>query len=437
MNNCIRKWIFGIVAACLELIPLQAHAEQLKVGVASEAAILINTETGHVLFEKNADQVLFPASITKVATGLYILEKFGNRLQEQACAKHSALAWAAVHLKRNQPARYPSYLLESKATHMGLQVGEKIPVGALLEALLIWSANDAANVLAEHVSGSVPKFMKELNDYLAFKGFKHTHFDNPHGLHHTEHQTTARDMAGIAREAMKFPLFRTIVRQEKAIRPQTNKQAALAYGQHNLLLRRDRRYFYPHATGIKNGYESKSKFTLIGSARHENRDVIAVLLGCPTNDQLYRDATALFEAAFAEKKLSRLLLTKDYDTFTLGIKGAKQQLKACMAGDLILDYYPSEEPIAHTAVDWNVRHLPIQEGQTVGSIALIDQNNVILKKMPLLAMERVDPTLLWKTRHYAALIAKMKLTKVVLLAMIFVSAIAGWIYFRSRNGINE
>lgn len=433
MSNCIRIWI---LLTGLTLSPFQNYAEQLKVGVSAEAAILINAETGHVLFEKNADQVLFPASITKVATALYILDKFGNRLQEQACANPSALAWAAVHLKRSQPARFPSYLLEAGATHIGLQAGEKISLVALLEGLLIGSANDAANVLAEHFCGSVPKFMEEMNSYLSAKGFINTHFDNPHGLHHPDHRTTARDMAGIAREAMKFPLFRNIVRQERGIKPQTNKQPPYAFGQGNLLLKRGR-YFYPYATGIKTGYTAKAKCTLIASAQHESRDVIEVLLGCTANEQRYRDATALFEAAFAERQVTRLLLTKDYDTFTLGIKGAQQQLKACMLTDLTLEYYPSEEPVIRTAVDWNVRGLPIQEGQTVGSIALIDHNNVLLKKMPLLAMERVDPTLLWKSQHYARTIAKMKLTKVVLLTMIFVSAIAGWVYIRLRRGTAE
>lgn len=428
MSNTIRIWI---ALASLALFP-SLYSQPLKVNVFAEAAILINLENGNVLFEKNADQVLFPASITKVATALYILDKYGHRLQEEATAKPSALGWAAVHLKRNNPERYPSYLLESGATHLGIQAGEKITVASLLEGLLICSANDAANVLAEHFCGSVPKFVQELNAYLGSKGFSQTHFDNPHGLHHVDHSTTARNMAGIAREAMKLPLFRTIVRKEKGLMPQTNKSDPRPYGQGNLLLRRGR-FFYPHATGIKTGYMSRSKCTLIASAEKEKRHVLAVLLGCQINEHRYKDAIALFEAAFAEKKVSRLLLTREHDSFTLALNGAKHPLKARMAEDLYMEYYPSEEPRAKTVVEWGVRQLPIRQGQVVGSISLVDQHGALLKKQPLVAIEQVDPTLFWTIRHYTGVIASMKLTKFIFLAILIVSALSGWIVYRLRS----
>ncbi len=429
MSNCIRIWLTLLGFA---LFPGQAISAGLKAAVSADAAILINGDTGQTLFEKNADAVLFPASITKVATALYILDKYGHRLKEEASANATALGWAPVHLKRSQSSRYPSYLLESGATHIGIQTGEKLSVEALLHGLLIGSANDAANVLAEHFCGSVPRFMEELNAYLLSKGFTNTHFDNPHGLYHAEHTTSARDMAGIAKEAMKFPLFRTIVRMEKALKPQTNKQPPYPYAQGNLLVRPGK-YFYPHATGIKTGYTFKSKCTLVASAEKDQRKVIAVVLGCQTNEHRYKDAITLFEAAFGEKKTSRLLLTKEYDTFSLNVKGAQHPLKAEMLKDLVLDYYPSEEPQAHTVVEWEVSRFPIQKGQIVGSIALRDQNNVLLKREPLVAIERVDPTLFWKVRHYAGVIATMKLTKAIVLAMMIVTAIAGWIYFRLKK----
>lgn len=429
MSKSIRIWL---ALSLLALLPSSLRAVPLKATVSAEAAILIDLENGNVLFEKNADQVLFPASITKVATALYILDKYGHRLKEEACAKPTALGWAAVHLKRSNPTRYPSYLLESGATHIGIQPGEILPLTALLEGLLITSANDAANVLAEHVGETVPKFMNEMNAYLHSKGFTHTRFDNPHGLHHADHRTTARDMAGIAREAMKFPLFRSIVRREKGVKPKSNKSDPYPYAQGNLLLRRGR-YFYPHATGIKTGYMSRAKFTLIASAQKEDRHVLAVLLNCQANEHRYRDAITLFDAAFAEKKVSRLLLTKEHDKFTLGLKGAKTPLKACMSGDLSMEYYPSAEPRARTIVDWDVQRLPVRQGQVVGAIRLVDQHNALIKKIPLLAIEPVDPTLSWKIRHYTGVIASMKLTKAIFLAMVIVSSLAAWILFRLKK----
>lgn len=431
MINCIRIWI---ALAGFALLPFQTHAEKagFKVSVAAESAILINADNGKVLFEKNADASLYPASITKVATALYILDKSGHRLQEEARANSQALTWAPVHLKRSQSSRYPSYYLESGAAHISLQEGEKIPAYSLLEGMLIHSANDAANVLVEHLSGTVPCFVEELNAYLRSKGYANTHFDNPHGLHHAEHRTTARDMAGIAREAMKIPLFREIVGKDQYYKPQTNKQPPGVFVQGNRLLKPGR-HFYPHATGIKTGYMSKSKFTLIASASKGNRNLIAVLLGCQENEHRYRDAIALFEAAFAEKKTSRLLLTKNYDIFTLNIKGAKQSLKARMQEDLVLEYYPSEEPEVNTLVEWSVTRLPIQKGQLVGTISLVDKNKSVVKKISLASIDQIEPTLFWQTRHYLGVILSMKLTRVILLAMLFTSAIALYILFRLKQ----
>ncbi len=413
----------------LALFSRQNFAEPLKASLLSEAGILINADTGRVLFEKNANQELFPASITKVATALYILENFGHRIKEETCAKATALGWGPVHLKRTQSSRYPSYLLESGATHMGVRVGEKISVEGLLYGLLIGSAGDAANVLAEHFGGSIPEFMQSVNVYLRAKGLTSTYFNNPHGLHHADHHTTVRDMAIVAREAMKFPLFRTIVRQEKGLRPQTNLQPPSTYGQSNLLLKPGR-FHYPYATGIKTGYMSKAKFTLIASADKDDRHVIAVIMGSQLSEHRYIDVINLFEAAFNEKKASRLLLTKEYDTFSLVVKGSASALKAHMLKDLILEYYPSEEPQVHTAIEWKVHHLPIKKGEGVGYINLFDQNNALIQKELLIATEDVNPTLYWKMRHYIGVIASMKLTKVIVLLMLIVSITAGWLYFK-------
>jgi len=431
MERRIRTWI---AVAGILFLPFSSYADKspLKVSVSADAAILIDADTGTPLFEKNADASLFPASITKVATALYILDKHGHRLREEAVASKTAVAWAPVHLKRSQSSKYPSFLLESGATHISLQEGERATAATLFEGMLIASANDAANVLAEHLSGSIPRFVEGLNVYLRSKGFNRTRFDNPHGLYHADHQTTARDMAGIAREAMKFPLFREIVGKELYNKPQTNKQPPTPFAQGNRLLRPGK-YFYPHATGIKTGYTFKSKCTLVASAEKHDRRLIAVVLGSQDNDQRYRDTIAMFEAAFAEKKASRLLLTKKYDTFNLNIKGAKQPLRARMQDDLVVDYYPSQEPQVSTRVEWDVRRLPIQKGQVVGSILLLDQKQSTLKKIPLAAIDPVDPTFFWKTRHYAYLIMSMTLTKVIFLAMIIVTALAGYIFFRLKE----
>lgn len=430
MDNFVRMWM--ALGISLFIFSGTYAATPLKVPVSAEGAILINAENGNVLFEKNADTSFFPASITKVASSLFLLEKYPHRLREMVTVSPLAVTWAPVHLKRGQPSRYPSFLLEQGATYLHLQEGEIVSAMDLFQGMLIHSANDAMNALAEHMSGSIPNFTQELNVYLKQKGYKNTHFDNPHGLHHSDHYSTARDMAFLAREAMKIPLFRETVRKEKGLKPATNKQAPHPYAQGNRLLRPGK-FFYPYATGIKTGHMSKSKFTLIASAEKGERSVIAVLLGCQENDGRYRDAINLFEAAFNEKKTSRLLLTKEDEMFTLSIEGAKQALKAQMKDDLSWSYYPSEEPNLKTVISWDVHHLPIQKGQTVGILSLVDQNNTVLKKMPLTAISSIEPTVFWRVRHFTKNFMAMRLTKTVLLGMFFVTAITFWYCKRLRK----
>ncbi len=371
---------------------LPLSAQQLKLAVSADSAILINADTGAILFSKRADISVYPASITKVATALYILDRYGHRLEEIATVSAEAVASCSPHLKKTNPSKYPAYYLEPGATHMHLRVGETMSLRVLFYGLMLVSANDAANVLAEHLCGSILKFMEELNSYLRAKGFKDTYFLNPHGLHHVEHKTTAQDMAGIAKEAMKFSFFREVVCSEQLLRPMTNKQPAMELLQHNRLLKSGRHY-YPYATGIKTGRTAAAGFTLVASAKSEERSLVAVLLGCKESDHRYRDAVALFETAFSEKKVSRTLLTRSYDMFTCSVEHASMPIEAQMARDLSISYYPSEEPIVSSLIDWSLPPLPIKKGQFVGELRLFDEQRHFLKSEPIYSTKDIELTI--------------------------------------------
>src|SRR5690606_27597099 len=120
--------------------------------------------------------------------------------------------------------RVPSYWLESDGTMMHLKVGEMVTLDALLHGMMLVSGNDAANVVAEHIEGSVPQFMDSLNEYLQSIGCKNTKYSNPHGLTHHEHWSTAYDLAVMTRKALKIPKFREIVSTLVYTKPKTNKQ---------------------------------------------------------------------------------------------------------------------------------------------------------------------------------------------------------------------
>jgi D-alanyl-D-alanine carboxypeptidase (penicillin-binding protein 5/6) len=285
---------------------------------------------------------------------------------------------------------------------MGIKVGETLPFRTLIHGLMLASGNDAANVIAEYISGDVSTFMEELNRFVYKKGCLHTVLYTPHGLPHPEHKTTAYDLGILACEALKNPFFREVMKATQYPRLQTNKQPESMLYQNNALLKPSSRFFYSKAIGIKTGYTQSAGYTMVAAAEDDRRRLIAVLLGCEKLDQRYEDAIALFEAGFNEEKVSRILFSKGFDLFSHPIEGGKIPLQAFLSQDIVLEYFPSEEPIFKTSVSWQMPPLPIQTGQKVAEMRILSSENKLLSSAPLFAVRSVDPTFfyhacfLWK-----------------------------------------
>jgi len=238
--------------------------------VQAYSAILVEASTGQVLFSKNPDIPLPPASLTKIMTAIIVLERCG--LEE--------------HVKASKRAA------ETPASSLHLQEGERVSVRDLLYALLLRSANDAAVALAEHTAGSVESFVQQMNEKARELGATHTHFVNPHGLHDPKHYSTARDLALIARYAMENPQFRAIVCQRKAVISRSIKQDDLWVVSRAKFLE-----MYRWAEGIKTGFTRQAGFCFAGAASKEGRRLIAIVLNSPQREQ---DTIALMEYGFNE-----------------------------------------------------------------------------------------------------------------------------------------
>lgn len=358
----------------------------------AKGAVLINAETGAVLYERNAHQPLHPSSTTKVFTALYALERKGMCLEEMVCASGEALSIVSPQVRRALDGKHPPYRLEFGGTHMSLKVGEILPLRALLYGLMLCSGNDAANVIGEYVSGSIPRFVDELNRFAVSKGCLNTRLYNPHGLHSPEHKTTAYDLSVVAMHAMKYPFFREVVKSVNFGRPKTNKQEESILRQHNALVRPGK-FYYPKATGVKTGYTAAGGYSLVAAANNGERNLIAVLLCCERLDERYGDAIALFETAFNEKKVSRTLFAKGFDVFSCPIKGGQNPLQAYLLADLAISFFPSEEPTLTPVIDWDQVTLPIHSGSRVGKVHIQTQDGRVLASADLYALRNVEPTL--------------------------------------------
>lgn len=364
-------------------------AKPLKVEVSAPCAILMNADTGAILYAKNIHEKQHPASITKIATALYVLEKRGKELDHLLEVSTNALKTAPAHARQAPNSPHPSHILEPEGTMMRVKPGEKLSLYSFLHGLMLCSGNDAANVLAETTSGSIDQFVAELNQFLKSEGILETQFTNPHGLHHHEHWTTAYDMALMTKLALKHETFREIVRSAKYECPQSNKQPPRTIPQHNRLVKPGS-YFYPKAIGVKTGYVAKAGHTFVGAATHEGRTLITVLLNCAESEHRFRDSIKLFETAFKEKPISRTFFAKESDRFTLPIKGAKVPLEAILKEDLQLTYFPAEEPAFRAEIVWDQCKLPIKGQDRVGRLRLVGEGGKIFNELAVYAAHDVD-----------------------------------------------
>ena len=254
------------------------HPEDLTPDqLAAVSAILIEESTGMVIFDKNADQLMFPASTTKIMTALLAI--LAGNLDDTVTVSASALA---------------GRVSDTDSTRVGLKEGEEVNLRDLIYATMIRSGNDGANVIAEHISGSISSFVDLMNQAAEIYGMTNTHFANPHGLQDDTHYTTAHDLAILAREAMKNETFRDIVSTKSYNMPRSNMQSSRTFTNGYYIFNPDSKYYYEYTTGIKTGTTDAAGYCFVGSASKNGVDLISVVLYSGRYDR-WRDTNKLFE----------------------------------------------------------------------------------------------------------------------------------------------
>lgn len=369
---------FWIILTCFSI-----DAKSLNVSVRAQYAILINPENEAVLFQKGANEAHYPASILKIATALYLLDGVKVDLDKSIVASEGALSVIYAEDKQSDFLLYPPYLLEHDGVMMGLKAGNSYTVRTLLHGLLLASGNDAANVLAEGVAGSIDAFMEGLNQYLKKNGIVNTRLQNPSGLHHPAQLTTAADIAKIASLCFSIPYFRQIIKTSvfeisNAEKIQSTNQ--MLFG---------KRYYYPPFIGGKTGFITSSGYNYVAAAEDGGRQLIAVLLGCEKSEDRFKDAIALFEAAFRQKAESRVLFSKDSTVFKKEVLSVEETLRARIKEDLVLLCYPSEEIELRGKLIWKFSGLPILEDDEVGRLEVLGSTGKVVATTPIFAISGI------------------------------------------------
>ena len=272
------KKLFNITLLVLGLnilLPIKTfssiHSEK-TVDIQSEAAILIEQNSGEILFQKNAQTKMFPASLTKIATGIYAID----------------------HADLNAMTKVSKNATEAEGTRIYLEEGESITIKKLIQGLLINSGNDAGVAIAEHIDGSIESFSENFNNYLYNEiGVRNTNFTNPHGLFNENHVTTAEDLGRITQYAIKNDVFREIF-GIKELEWKDQKWETTLFSHHKLMRERP----YNGVTGGKTGYVDQSGHTLVTTATRGDLDLIAVTLSATSQPVAYNDTMALLDFGF-------------------------------------------------------------------------------------------------------------------------------------------
>lgn len=361
--KCIKKFVvflFLFLSIFFICIPKIDATEINNLNITSPSALLMDLNTGKVLYEKNIDKKMYPASTTKVMTAIVVLE-------------HCELSDIATVSKNAVTSITGGYVTAN------LKVDEELTIEQLLYTLMVGSSNDAAIVLAEHVSGSTSEFAVLMNEKAKEIGCTSTNFVNPNGVHDENHYTTAYDLALIAKYGLKNETFKKLVSTRVYRLPVTNKYTRndRLFSTTNDLINKNSSHYYKEATGVKTGFTTPAGNCLIASASKNNLNFLTVVLGSESSDNRYLDTRTLFDYGF-EKYSMKKIINSGGVVHTVTIKNATHDTKnldATIAEDitaLVKKEDLSSVILPEITLNDNLK-APIQKGDVIGSVKYLSE----------------------------------------------------------------
>jgi serine-type D-Ala-D-Ala carboxypeptidase (penicillin-binding protein 5/6) len=353
----------------------KGYANEGDPGLADDAssAILIERDTGQVLFDKNSHEKLPPASMTKIMTMLLIMEALDEG-----------------RLKMDEKVRASEYAASMGGSQIFLEPGEEMTVEQLLKGIAIGSGNDASVAMAERIGGSEEAFVKMMNDKVKELGLKNTFFKNTTGLPVDGHYSSAYDMAMMAKELLKYEKITKFTgTYEDYLREDSEKKFWLVNT--NKLVR-----FYPGVDGLKTGFTNEAKYCLTATAEKDGMRAIAVVFGAPTSKARNAQVTKMLDYAFSQ-----------YQTHPMFEKGHPLGKAAISKGDKkTINAVTSESVSLLTKKGADVKDVkqkitlnkslkaPVEKGDRVGTLKLVKDGKT-LAETPLVADAKVEKASWW------------------------------------------
>ena len=357
-----RRWKAWIcLGMLLTRLPAAAHA----VGTSARAAVLMDADSGRVLYEQNADAQMLIASITKIMT-VYLALTHGSA-DQLLTASASAID-----------------SIDRQSSHIWLDYDEQLTLQDACYAAMMASANDASNVLAEAIGGSQQQFADMMNQAAAEAGTRSTHFANAHGLPDPDHYTTAYDMAMITRMALENEAFREVFGAVTYEMAPTNKQPEVRYFASGNEMLKKGEYYYEYATGGKIGWTQDAGYTMVTTAEKDGITLIAVVMKAPSTKSRYVDTQTLFDYGFSHYKQITVPASSFEDKTVEIMKNGNLWAEASfhMNADFMILALSEDDPSQYTA------RIEIQnesDPETVTAFAILDKNGTEIARQ---AMEK-------------------------------------------------
>ena len=354
-----------IILMFISLLPIPAAALDDPETEAA-AVVVMDTDTGDILFSKNAGQSRAPASTTKLMTALLVaeaIEEGSIGLADEVTASDNCQYNLDVQSSHANPAIVP---------------GEVLSVEELLYCAMLASANEACNILAEYVSGSVDEFVELMNRRAAELGCADTHFSDANGMGGSSHYTTAHDLALIAREAVTHTLILTVCGAASYTVPATNVAQARELANTNQLLNADSNYYNENAYGLKTGFTSEAGYCLVSAGEYNDINIVSVVMGCPEDGQQFSNSDRMLDWVF-DNFSRRTILSSTTTLDTVPVEMGDLDSTGVRAENSVILLLPNDQDLGNVVYEVTYNHeingetlmAPINAGDTLGQVTVL------------------------------------------------------------------
>ena len=428
-----------VVCICWVSHPVSAATYNIDFETSCQGIELVNLDTGTVVYQKNADQKLYPASTTKIMTYIVAVEHIQD-LEGTVITVTDEVV---------------DELLGTGSSLAGVKKGEQLTAMDLLNCMMIPSGNDAALVLADYVGGGdSQKFVDMMNEKAAELGCKNTHFMNPHGLHDEQHYTTAEDLYLITKYAMTLPYFTEITSKTYYEIPATNvsPEPRNIYTTNMLISRNSGGdLYYQYAKGIKTGSHDQAGYCLVSTAMKDGYSYLCVALGAPSVDEngekvtpngAFVDSKALYEWAFDTLSI-KTVLNPEESVAQIPLEYAMNQDKLLLVPEssysTILPKDVSETSVILTPNLPESIEAPVKKGQIIGT-ATLSYANQELAEINLVAAESVERSELLHTVDTVKEVVSAPwflIVAAVIVFLLLVYIVLAVIYNRKRKNLRR